>query len=152
MANIENLMQIIEQTPDKGLYKITQAAHDFFHDNVIHKIIPEEFHNLPAEIAFEGIVGAYLLIKGLQLASEHVVDKIIPGYHEKVLPVLEKACKYGFPAALGAYILLYPDGATEVINNHPMDNWGILLAYVTGVKLVNKDLEKRKMTKEQNNN
>ena len=126
-----------EAIPDKGLYEVTQ----FLFDQVRNRL-PERLHNLPVEVSLEGYLGAYLLTRALQWSSKKVVDRIIPGFHER-LPFLEKICEIGFPAAFLLYSLIDQNGARDLIYNKPMDNLGIVMAYLGGVTAVEQDLHRR---------
>ena len=126
-----------EAIPDKGLYEVTQ----FLFDQVRNRL-PERLHNLPVEVSLEGYLGAYLLTRALQWGSKKVVDRIVPGFDQR-LPVLEKICEIGFPAAFLLYSLIDQDGARDLIYSKPMDNLGIVMAYLGGVTAVEQDLHRR---------
>lgn len=123
---------------DGGLYNLTQwlfdktevAIHDYYG-------LP---HNLPLEVVVEGFVGAYLLTRGLQIASKYVVSKVIPYFDELGLPILEKICQFGIPIALISYAATHP----EVLTSNIMDNLGIGAAFSGGFLAAKQDLDKRK--------
>jgi len=142
MSDLTYLTTELADIPDRGLYRVTQFLFD-----KIHNLIPEKLQNLPIEVGVYGFGGAYLLTRGLQLLSKKVIDKIIPGFDEKALPILEKACIYGLPAAVVLYALIDQEGAKEWIYSKPMDNWGIMLAYLGGVTGALQDLNKRSKKK-----
>ncbi len=138
MPDISYIVQkTAEQVPDKGIYKLTQAPFDF-----AHTILPEKLHNLPAEVMIEGFAWTYALTFGLQKASK-CIDKVINDFDENIFPWFERACVIGIPAALVLYALIDQEGAQYWIDNKPMDNLGISMAYLGGLARAVPDLNKK---------
>ena len=128
-----------EYIPDEGIYKITQHLFD-----LVHNIIPDSIQNIPAEVMIYGFAGSYGLTKGLQYISKNIVDKIMPCFHDKMLPILERICEFGIPGYLFMYALSDPEEFTFLAYNKPLDNLGILMAYLGGVVAAEQDLYRRK--------
>lgn len=129
MSDITNLIRTISDT---GIYKVTQAPHDVV-QHFVHDILGIKARNLSIEVAAEGFGGAYLVTRGIQLFSKHVVNKFVPEFYEKVLPWFEGACIVGIPAAVLGYGIVDFEGLQEMIYSKPMDNWGITWAYAGGL-------------------
>ncbi len=137
---MENILDTIKDypIPDQGIYKVTQYLFDLIHDR-----IPEIIQNIPAEVMIYAITGAYGVTRGLQYTSKNVVDKIIPGFHDKALPVLERICEFGIPAVVLVYALYDQEGFTYWAYSKQLDNLGILFAYLGGVIAAEQDLQGR---------
>ena len=139
---VDLVLEASVNVPDKGIYKVTQFLHD-----LVYNSLPESYQNLPAAVAVEGFLGAFLLATGFQLASKHIIDKKINGFYDKWLPKLEQGCILGIPAALLAYMVLDEEGAKYWIHGKPMDNLGIFAAYLGGLAAAVPDLVKRSKKK-----
>ena len=137
----ENILDVIkdDHNPDEGIYKVTQYLFD-----QVHNRIPKKFQNVPAEVIIDAFIGAYLTTKGLQWTSKNIVDKILPGFHDKALPKLERACEFGIPLYFSLYALFKPKKFTCWMYAKPLDNLGIVTAYLAGVLAAEQDFHRRK--------
>ncbi len=92
-----------------------------------------------------GFSGIYSVVKILQIASRGVDKYIIPGFDEKVLPKLEKACIAGITAAPLLYAIVDPVGAREIMTQHPDYTSGMIGVYAGSVTAAVQDLHKREL-------
>ncbi len=128
---------------NNGIYALTQ----FLYDNaeiVLHKYLGLP-HNLPVEVMAEGFFGGYLLTWLLQAGSNHVVDKITPGFDYNDFPLLEKIAVVGLPLVTFIFGVVSPEYFTQITNSQPMGNLGIAMAYLGGTFAVGQDLKKRRL-------
>jgi hypothetical protein len=153
MADLTKLVEMHESIPDSGLYRVTQYLHDAAAQYLgpafkqmpesVQNLLPDSLQGHPATVMFEGFAGAYLLTRFLQMTSKYIVGKMIPGFDKKLLPALEKLCIAGLPLAFFAYTIVDPEGAKGMLYSKPMDNAGIVAAYLGGVLAAVPDLHKR---------
>ncbi len=87
--------------------------------------------------------GAYGVVRGLQYLSKNVADRIIPGFDEHALPILEKICIAGMILDPLAYSIIDPDGAREIVSQHPTYSAGMTSAGVCSITGAVQDLHKR---------
>ena len=87
---------------------------------------------------------SYMLTRGVQATSKHVVDKVVPGFHEHVLPKLEKTCNYGIPIAVGIAAVFSPE-FREMVDAHWTYAGGWLGIYTGGSVAVDEAKELRKL-------
>jgi hypothetical protein len=112
--------------------------------NGAYKVMPEFMKERPMFSAFSmAALGAYGLTKSIQFVSEKYINKIIPNFDSKYLPRIEKAVQYGLPALALLYSVIDPDGAKEILMNHPVYASGMAGAFVGGFIAAQKDLDKR---------
>lgn len=90
-----------------------------------------------------GSAGAYGVVKGLQWTSKHVMNRIIPDFDEKCLPLLEKVCIVGMAAAPVVYAIFDPEGAREIMTQHPTYTSGMAGVYAGSITGAAQDLHRR---------
>ncbi|MBN1792459.1 hypothetical protein JW826_02135 [Candidatus Woesearchaeota archaeon] len=109
------------------------------------RIAPDWMQETPVTNAFAlGAVGTYSLTWLLQKTSKKVVDKVIPGFDEKALPILEKICIAGVTAGPLLYAMIDPEGAQNIMTQHPVYTSGMLGVSVGGVIAATQDLQRRR--------
>jgi len=132
-----------ELVPDQGIYRLTQTLFDS-----IHQFVPEQLQNIPIEVMLYAGLGGYGLTWALQLASKNIVDRIIPGFDKNALPIFERACEFGIPAAALLYAIADPDGFVYWAYNKGLDNVGMVSAYLTGVLAAEQHLQSKQPEKD----
>ncbi|MBD3249113.1 hypothetical protein GF336_03645 [Candidatus Woesearchaeota archaeon] len=90
-----------------------------------------------------GTVGIYSVVKGLQWTSKNVMNKIISNFDEKWLPNLEKACTLGMAVAPVLYAAIDPEGAKEIMTQHPTYTSGMAGVYAGSITGAVQDLHRR---------
>ncbi len=90
-----------------------------------------------------GSLGTYSAVRGLQLISKNAVDKIIPGFDDKLMPSLEKVCAIGMAAAPVIFAFADPDSAREIMTQDPTYTSGMAGVYVGSIAGAVQDLQKR---------
>jgi|SRR3989344_3604789 len=113
--------------------------------NYLYHLVMDNFPELPQEgnmaSAFVlGGLGIYSVVSGLQWASE----KIVPNFDKKILPLLEKGCIAGMIAVPLVYAFVDPEGAKNIITQHPTYTSGMLGVEVGSITRALQDLNKRK--------
>jgi len=73
--------------------------------------------------------GSALLVNSLQWTSEHLVDKIIPGFDNYALPPLEMTCLVGIHLLPLAYAMVKPEKIIDILDNHLVYASGMLGVY-----------------------
>lgn len=91
----------------------------------------------------------YILTRGLQATSRYVVDKMLPGFHEKALPKLERLCQIGIPVAVGAGAL-FSSEVRDVLTTNTTFLSGWAGIYAGGFVAVEDARDLRKWKKEIN--
>jgi hypothetical protein len=138
------MMTMIEKTIETSkpfLYKTV----DFLYNGVMNHA-PEVLQKRSMASAFLlGAIGIYGVVKGLQFTSKKVMNRIIPDFDEKWLPKLEKTCIAAMGAAPVIYFAIDPDGAQELLRNHPVYTSGMAGVYVGSITGAAQDLHKRKV-------
>ena len=121
------------------LYNIVNTLYNSVMDKM-----PEEVKQRDVAAAFVlGSVGTYGVTRGVQWLSENVADKIIPDFSKKYLPAIEKASIALITAAPLIYAIIDPQGARDVISQHPTYASGMAGVYVGGVAAALQDLNAR---------
>ncbi len=123
--------------------------------NVVDKLYNTVMDNMPQALqdrdmgsaAILGSGGIYAVVRGLQWTSKNVIDKIIPGFDDKCLPVLEKICIGSMAAAPIVYYLADPVGAKEITTQHPTYTYGMAGVWVGSITGAAQDLLKRSKQK-----
>ena len=90
-----------------------------------------------------GAIGIYSVVKGLQWASINLTDRFKSGFHEDILPNLEKICITAMVITPFVYASLDPQGAKQVISEHPVYTSGMAGVYVGSITAALQDLNKR---------
>ena len=90
-----------------------------------------------------GTAGSATVVKGLQLASEHIVDRAIPGFDGNVIPMLEQICIAVMLAAPLVYSVVSPNSAKETTQKHPTYSWGWFGIWLGSVGTALYDLSQR---------
>lgn len=120
---------------DLPLYEVVDSAY-----RAVVDVAPFVDETPEASAATLGALGSFLVVKGIQKGSE----KLVPGFHEKVLPTLEKIAIGGtalIPLAVGFYA---PGEVRDMIVQHPTYTMGMLGAMSGSVAGALHDLYKRK--------
>ena len=126
------------------LYNIVNTLYNSVMDKM-----PEEVKQRDVAAAFVlGSVGTYGVTRGVQWLSENVADKIIPDFSTKYLPAIEVASITAITAAPLLYALFDPQGAREIISQHPTYASGMAGVYVGGVAAALQDLNKQDSNKQ----
>ncbi len=94
-----------------------------------------------------GAVGTYGVIRGSQWTSKNVMNKLIPNFDEKWLPILEKICIAGMSVAPVVYAGFDPNGAKEIMTQHPTYTSGMLGVLAGSLTGAVQDLYKRSKQK-----
>lgn len=120
-------------------------------DKLYHSVMdhmPQAFQDRDMSSAFLlGCIGTYGLVKGLQATSKKAMNKLIPDFDEKYLPVLEKLCITGMVVAPVTYGLVDPQGAKEIVTGHPVYTSGMAGVGVGGIAGAVQDLNNRSQEK-----
>lgn len=90
-----------------------------------------------------GAVGIYGVVRGMQWTSKNIVDKITPKFHENIIYNLEKICIFGMAVTPFVYATLDPQGAKQIISEHPVYTSGMTGVYVGSITAAIQDLKKR---------
>ena len=111
-------------------------------------IMPKALQERDMSSAFVlGSTGIYGVVRGLQWTSKNLMNKIIPDFDDKWLPKLEKAFIVGMAAAPILYGLIDPDGAREIMTQHPTYTSGMAGVYTGSITGAAQDLHKRSKQK-----
>lgn len=97
--------------------------------------------------AILGATGIYGVVRGLQWASKNIVDNMLPGFDSKALPVLEKVCIAGMATIPFLYAAVDPDGAKEIMTQHPTYTSGMFGVWFGSIFGAGQDLVKRRIKK-----
>lgn len=92
-----------------------------------------------------GFLGSFSIVKGLQWTSKKIVDKVIPNFDSKALPCLEKICSVAMFSAPMMYSIIDPEGANEILTNHPVYSSGMSGVYLGSLAGALHDLNKRSL-------
>ena len=119
--------------------------------NVVDKLYHGVMNNMPQALQDRDMASAFVLgsasiyyvVKGLQWTSKNIMNKIIPNFDEKWLPKLEKACIVGMAAAPVLYAFIDPEGAKEIMTQHPTYTSGMAGVYAGSIIGAVQDLHKR---------
>jgi hypothetical protein len=129
-------------------------AKPFLYD-VVNMLYHGVMDNMPDFLREREMSSAFLLgaggicgvVRGLQWLSKNVADKVIPGFDKKALPVLEKICIAGMAAAPVVYGLIDPEGAKQVVAQHPVYTAGMAGVYAGSIVGAAQDIVKRSKEK-----
>jgi len=80
-----------------------------------------------------GSVGTFGVVRGLQWLSKNVVAKVTPDFHHRVLPTLERLCLVSMAAIPFVYAAVDPEGAREIMTQHPTYTSGMAGVYVGSI-------------------
>src|SRR3989344_9238852 len=94
-----------------------------------------------------GSAGTYGVIRGLQWTSKNVIDRLIPNFDEKWVPTLEKICAAGMAVAPVLYAAIDPEGAKEIMTQHPTYTSGMAGVLTGSIACALQDLYKRSKQK-----
>ena len=94
-----------------------------------------------------GSVGIYGVVKGLQWSSRNVMNYFIEDFDEKYLPILEKACIVGMIGIPLAYAIIDPEGAREIMTQHPVYTSGMIGVAFGSITAALQDLNRRRLEK-----
>ena len=122
-------------------YEIVDKAYRLIIDNTSQAI--QERRIVIAPVL--GAIGSYGVIKSLQWTSKNVVDKVIPGFDEHALPLLEKICMIGITIAPIVYGIVDPETARNIMVQHPTYTTGMFGAYAGCMTAAAQDLHNRKV-------
>jgi hypothetical protein len=123
---------------DPILYNILDKAY-----NGVMQNMPQALQDSDMASAFIlGSAGSYVAIRATQWLS-----KIFPNFEEKCLPTLEKICMVGLGFAPLIYAAADPQGAKEIMTQHPAYTSGLMGAWVGCMSGAAQDLYKRKKKK-----
>lgn len=118
-------------------------------DNLYHSVmdkLPQALQAKDMAIAPTlGLIGSYLVVRGLQWTSKNIIDKFIPNFDEKWLPKLEKACTFSMAIAPLVYLYIDSEGAKEIMTQHPTYTSGMAGVYFGSLAGAVQDLNKRKL-------
>ena len=98
----------------------------------------------PSEKAF--LLGSgftYLLVNRLQWASRNIADFYISNFDENILPTLEKGCIAAMAVAPFLFYLIDPEGAKEIMAQHPVYTSGMFGVWLGSISGAVQDLFKR---------
>lgn len=90
-----------------------------------------------------GAAGTYAVTKGIQSLSKRVLNRIMPKFDEKVFPVIEHVCAAFVGVAPFVYAAVDPEGAKEIMTQHPIYTSGMAGVYAGGVMAAVRDLSSR---------
>lgn len=90
-----------------------------------------------------GSAGTYGVIRGLQWTSKNIMRHVIPNFDEKWLPVLEKICVAGMAVAPVVYAAIDPEGAKQIMTQHPTYTSGMAGVYAGSLAGALQDLHRR---------
>ena len=90
-----------------------------------------------------GTAGSYGLVRGLQWTSKNLIKKIIPDFDKKILPKLEKVCIVGLASVPLVYSLIDPEGANQILSQHPVYSAGMIGVYTGSITGAVQDLHKK---------
>lgn len=97
-------------------------------------LAPQYLQDRPMFSAFTlGATGAYAVAKVGQELATRVVPRVIPDFYDRWLPIIEKIYLGGVPSLALLYILIDPDGAAEIITQHPVYTSGMAGVYFGGM-------------------
>ncbi|MEK6943500.1 MAG: hypothetical protein AABX00_05545 [Nanoarchaeota archaeon] len=120
-------------------------------DKLYHGVMdkmPQALQDRGEAMAFLlGAGGIYGVVKGLQWTSRNAMNKLIPNFDEKWLPALEKICIAGMASAPIIYAMADPDGARDIMTQHPTYTSGMAGVYVGSIVGAVQDLVKRSKQK-----
>ena len=104
--------------------------------------MPDFIKDRPMASAFVlGALGSYGLSKAVQVISNR-----FPVFDRRVMPYLEKVCRYVIVGGPLLYSIINPEGAKEVLMNHPVYTSGMTGVAAGGIVALTQDLHKREMT------
>ncbi|MFA6089136.1 MAG: hypothetical protein WC755_04695 [Candidatus Woesearchaeota archaeon] len=137
------MIQEIIETTKPFAFNIVNYAY-----NGVISHAPAFFQERPVMSAMIlGSTGIYGVVKGLQYTSKKVMNKIIPKFHEEVLPILEKICITGMAATPVICSAIDPEGAKALLANHPVYTAGMAGVYAGSILGAAQDLHKRSLEK-----
>lgn len=112
----------------------------------VESIMPEFIRERAMFNAFVlGSAGTFGVIKGLQALSRKFMDKVIPYFNRKYLPIIEKAGLAVITAAPLVYAAVDPEGAQHIVTQHPVYTSGMAGAYLGAAGAVVHDLHKQSL-------
>ena len=133
---------------------------DMFYNGVMSHM-PQALQDRDMASAFVlGSAGTYGVIRGLQWTSKNIVDPYIwsrmpkfvkdraPSFDKDVLPALEKICATGMAVAPIIYAAIDPQGAKEIMTQHPVYTSGMLGVGAGSIAAVAQDLHRRSIQRE----
>lgn len=116
-------------------------------DKLYHLVMdpmPQSIRERDVESAFLlGFIGVYGVVRGLQWTSKNAYDKISPGFHEYILPTLEKICITTMAITPFVYATFDSQGAKQLISEHPVYTFGMVGVYVGSLAAAIQDLKNR---------
>ncbi|QQG38698.1 MAG: hypothetical protein HYS32_03790 [Candidatus Woesearchaeota archaeon] len=120
---------------------------DFLYSSVMDNM-PEVLRERSMASAFVlGATGIYGTVRLLQFASKNLVERLFPGFHDKVLPKIEKICTVGMATTPFLYALIDPDGAKQIMVEHPTYTSGMAGVYVGSIAAALQDLRSKSNNK-----
>lgn len=140
--------------PEPPLYNIV----DFAYHTVMDKM-PQALQDRDmASAFFLGSMGMYYVVKGLQWSSKKVdqyvwprmpnfVKDKFPSFDEDVFPQLEKICVTGMAVAPFVYATFDPNGAKEIMTQHPTYTSGMGGVWALSIAGALKDIYRRHIQK-----
>ena len=87
--------------------------------------------------------GIYCVVRSLQWMSRNMMDGFIANFDEKVIPVLEKICIISMGSAPFIYAAVDPEGAREMVMEHPVYTAGMAGVYIGSITGAVQDLGRR---------
>ena len=120
------------------LFDLVDWAYHGIMDNM-----PEYLQERSMASAFAlGFTGNYLLVKGVQWAS----NKIMPeGFNKDILPIIEDLCIYLTVASPLMYGLINPQGLQEIVQEHPTYTTGMFGASLSAILTAKSDIDKKRL-------
>lgn len=95
-----------------------------YHGTVDHG--PRFFQERPeATAAVLGGIGSYVVLTGVQAISRYIVDPLLPGFHDNILPRLEELCMIGITIGPALYAGIRPKDIHTIITEHPVYTSGM---------------------------
>jgi len=143
-----------EDIKTNGVKNMTPLLYDtvnFLYNSVMNHM-PEALQERSMASAFMlGGAGTYGVVRGLQWASKNVVERAIPGFDKRGLPILEKVCIAGMAAAPIVYALVDPEGAKAIMTQHPTYTSGMAGIWAGSIAGAAQDQHERSLEKKLEN-
>lgn len=118
------------------------TVNELYHSVMDHMPVVFQKRDIAGPFILGGL-GAYGIVRALQLTSERMVNKAFPGFDELVLPLLERICQIGVISLPFVYALFDPEGAKAIITQHPSYTSGMAGTALGAIMAAERDINKK---------
>ena len=112
--------------------------------STVMKNMPEAIQKRDVASAFIlGVAGTYGVTRGLQWASKNIVEKILPGFDQYLLPILERTCQMTVLGAPLLFAIIDPEVAKAIITQHQVYTAGMAGVAIGGIIAAEQNIRKK---------